>query len=226
MSVLKLTLTCPAALPSHAPVAQKSAELRRVITCVIRGLFVRADLTERLRYGSSTTMTHLRLWLICQRLSQLIWEIPKALVTALKLSWSHHFHQQTRVRKKLPSFFSFVNTIIFKIEHFFHISLSKRSFLRLFSLDGLKLVFSKDGHQKSERGQWNPNMKKKSTFSPWKRRKTTSSAFLCATSAWGLRNFFSVEFEFFVLRAFYVEIFIWIAKVTLKWHNLHHFFFK
>ena len=39
-------------------------------------------------------------------------------------------------------------------------------------------------------GQWGPILKKNSTPSPWKRRKTTSSATFYATGAWGLSNFF------------------------------------
>ena len=45
------------------------------------------------------------------------------------------------------------------------------------SWKGLNRYFSKDAHQKSEVGQWGP-IQKNSTPSPWKRRKTTSSAIL------------------------------------------------
>ena len=56
---------------------------------------------------------------------------------------------------------------------------------------GLNLFFPKDLHQKSE-GVNEVRFKKNSTPSPWKRRKTTSSATLCATGVWGL-NFYRMK---------------------------------
>ena len=51
---------------------------------------------------------------------------------------------------------------------------------------GLNRYFPKAAHLKSEEGQWGP-IKKNSTPSPWKRRKTISSAFFCASGAWWLK---------------------------------------
>ena len=54
------------------------------------------------------------------------------------------------------------------------------------NLEGLKLVFSKRCASKIWWGVSEVRLKKYSNPSPWKRRKTTSSAVFCATGAWGL----------------------------------------
>ena len=55
-------------------------------------------------------------------------------------------------------------------------------------LKGLKLLFSKRCASKIWWGVSEVRLKKSSTFSLWKRRKTTSSAIFCATGVWGLKT--------------------------------------
>ena len=94
-----------------------------------------------------------------------------------------------------------INIVFF----FFSISFVRKSYKTIWlktwswyktqwNLEGLKSIFSKRCASKSERGQWGP-IKKNSTPSPWKRRKTTSSAIFCATSAWGLTVLFNLNFD-------------------------------
>ena len=54
------------------------------------------------------------------------------------------------------------------------------------NLEGLKSVFSKRCASKILGGQWGPILKNSSP-SPWKLRKTTSSAIFCTTGAWGFK---------------------------------------
>ena len=82
--------------------------------------------------------------------------------------------------------------------------------------------FPKDAYQKSD--GFSEVRLKKSTPSPWKRRKTTSSATFCATGAWGLRT--KSKWSFYNLKLAFWNI---IAKISGYWlrplHRLSFYWF-
>ena len=65
------------------------------------------------------------------------------------------------------------------------------------NLKGLKSVFSERFASKIWGGVSEVQLKENSTPSPWKRRKTTSSAIFCATSAWGLNFHQKLKYLYF-----------------------------
>ena len=72
---------------------------------------------------------------------------------------------------------------------------------------------------KNLRGVSQVRFKKNSTPSPWKHRKTTSSAIFCATGAWGLT--WRPCFESWALRKFVLNslLTVWIFKESLSFFD-------
>ena len=97
-------------------------------------------------------------------------------------------------------------------------------------MKSLNSYFTKDAHQKSEGGgHWGP-IKKKSSPSPWKRRKTTSATF-CATGVWGLnktlvRHVFTIRREAFIynFERFITELRNEIVYSLRSFKRFHDFF--
>ena len=77
---------------------------------------------------------------------------------------------------------------------------------------GLNRYFPKYAHQKYDEGSVRSDLKN-STPSPWKRRKTTSSAFFCATGAWLLKTEFN---EFEQIQNYQIQIFGWVRMFVSK----------